>query len=112
MFPELRDFRFVNTSIVDGDLTPLMSHPTLVNAGFLNKRHYNYKAEHVDSHLLLRKAKAEVWVSKGQFFTSASLPIFSSAASPFLGPTNCTLVTGKASVFGSGTGMATAGTPA
>jgi hypothetical protein len=43
--PNLIDFRFVDTNVLDGDLTPLIEHPTLRSAGFLNKRHYNYTVE-------------------------------------------------------------------
>jgi protein phosphatase 1 regulatory subunit 7 len=40
--PRLDDFRFVNTNVVDGDLTPLIG---LANAGFLPKRHYSHTPE-------------------------------------------------------------------
>ena len=42
-FPNLIDFRFVNTNILDGDLKPILDHPTIMSVGFLNKRHYNLK---------------------------------------------------------------------
>jgi hypothetical protein len=41
--PHLADFRFVNTNILNGNLMPLISHPTITNAGFLNKKHYSHK---------------------------------------------------------------------
>lgn len=44
-FPNLVDFRFVDTNVLDGDLTPLLEHPTIRTVGFINKRHYNYTDE-------------------------------------------------------------------
>jgi protein phosphatase 1 regulatory subunit 7 len=38
-FKALEDFRFVNTNILDGDLTPLLK---LKSTAFLNKRHYSH----------------------------------------------------------------------
>ncbi len=67
--PSLLDFRFVDTNILDGDLTPLMTHPNLVNAGFLNKRHYNLKSGDVESHLRERNEKAIEYAYKGEFRT-------------------------------------------
>lgn len=42
-FPNLEDFRFINTNILDGNLKPILEHPTIKTVGFLNKRHYNIK---------------------------------------------------------------------
>jgi len=42
-FPKLQDFRFVNTNILDGNLKPILKHPTIKSVGFMNKRHYNIK---------------------------------------------------------------------
>lgn len=42
-FPNLEDFRFVNTNILDGNLKPILEHPKILSVGFLNKRHYNIK---------------------------------------------------------------------
>lgn len=42
-FPELIDFRFVDTNILDGNLKPIVEHPTIRTVGFLNKKHYNFK---------------------------------------------------------------------
>ncbi|WP_231887801.1 hypothetical protein [Fictibacillus phosphorivorans] len=42
-FPNLIDFRFVNTNVLDGDLTPILNHPTIRSVSYLNKRHYNIK---------------------------------------------------------------------
>ena len=43
LFPKLEDFRFVNTNILDGNLKPILEHPTIKSVGFLNKRHFNIK---------------------------------------------------------------------
>lgn len=67
--PNLLDFRFVDTDVLDGDLTPLMNHPNLVNAGFLDKRHYNLKCVDVKSHLRERSEKAKEYVYQGEFRT-------------------------------------------
>lgn len=55
--PELLDFRFVDTNVLDGDLTPLIEHPSLVNVGFLDKRHYNLKSAQVKAYLVGKKDK-------------------------------------------------------
>lgn len=46
---DLKDFRFVDTNILNGDLTPIINHPKITNAGFLNKRHYSHKDLEIDS---------------------------------------------------------------
>ena len=53
-FPKLIDFRFVNTNILDGNLTPIIEHPTIRRVGFLNKRHYNLKDVQLKNELLLK----------------------------------------------------------
>ena len=67
--PNLLDFRFVGTNVLDGDLTPLMNHPNLVNAGFLDKRHYNLKSVDVKSHLRERNERAKEYAYEGEFQT-------------------------------------------
>ncbi len=42
-FPNLIDFRFVDTNVLDGNLNPILDHPTIRTVGFLNKKHYNFK---------------------------------------------------------------------
>jgi len=42
-FPNLEDFRFVNTNILDGNLKPILEHPSIKTVGFFNKGHYNIK---------------------------------------------------------------------
>lgn len=70
-FPKLVDFRFVDTNILDGDLTPLIEHPTIRSVGFLNKRHYNYRDEEIDSALELKSNEAyEDFAYKGEYETS------------------------------------------
>jgi hypothetical protein len=67
--PNLLDFRFVDTNVLDGDLTPLMNHPNLVNAGFLDKRHYNLKSVDVEAHFRERNERAMEYAYKGEFQT-------------------------------------------
>lgn len=43
--PNLEDFRFVNTNVVDGDLRPLLR---LKSVGFFKKKHYSHTPEEVD----------------------------------------------------------------
>jgi hypothetical protein len=70
-FPNLIDFRFVNTNVLDGDLTPLIEHPTIRSVGFLNKRHYNYSDDQIDLELKLKSNEAyEDFVYKGEYETS------------------------------------------
>jgi hypothetical protein len=45
--PQLIDFRFVNTNVRSGDLSPLLKHKRLRAVGFMDKRHYNLTAEEV-----------------------------------------------------------------
>ena len=53
-FPKLIDFRFVGTNIIDGDLSPILEHPTIRTVGFLNKKHYNFKNDQINSKLSLK----------------------------------------------------------
>ncbi|MEW4307650.1 hypothetical protein Q0N12_13295 [Rossellomorea marisflavi] len=48
-FPNLIDFRFVNTNVLDGDLSPILEHPKIRSVGFMNKRHYNIKDDKMDA---------------------------------------------------------------
>lgn len=69
-FPKLIDFRFVNTNILDGNLQPILDHPTIRSAGFLNKRHYNYKNEKIDSILDDKFADDnKIYAYKGEYRT-------------------------------------------
>lgn len=68
-FPNLLDFRFVDTNVISGDLTPLVQHPTLCSAGFLNKRHYNIKDVEVKQHLQARRNVAIEMVNNGHHQT-------------------------------------------
>jgi hypothetical protein len=47
-FKNLTNFRFVNTNIIDGDMTPLFG---LKSVGFLNKRHYSHTIEQIASEI-------------------------------------------------------------
>lgn len=57
-FPNLIDFRFVNTNVTVGDLTPIIKHKSIRSVGFLNKRHYNISDEKMDS--MLKEKNADV----------------------------------------------------
>jgi hypothetical protein len=48
-FPKLIDFRFVDTNVLDGDLSPIFEHPTIRSVGYLDKKHYNIKSEKLKS---------------------------------------------------------------
>jgi len=67
--PNLIDLRFVGTNILDGDVTPIIDHPSLRGAGFLNKRNYNYTAEKINSILSLKGGNYKEFVFKGDFKT-------------------------------------------
>ncbi|EHQ27647.1 leucine-rich repeat domain-containing protein [Mucilaginibacter paludis] len=69
-FPNLIDFRFVDTNVIDGNLAPIIEHPTIRTVGFLNKRHYNLKDDQVDRELAA-KADNEYrhFAYKGQYYT-------------------------------------------
>ncbi len=67
--PNLVDFRFVDTNVIDGDLTPLIKHPSLVNAGFLDKRHYNFKSDDIHERLKEKWESAKEYAYKGEFRT-------------------------------------------
>jgi hypothetical protein len=60
-FGRLRDFRFVDTKVVDGDLSPLLTHPRLESVGTLDKKHYSHKAAEIEAALA---AKASVAVTR------------------------------------------------
>jgi len=42
------DFRFVNTNVLDGNLTPIVDHTTIKSVSFINKRHYNVKDDEME----------------------------------------------------------------
>ncbi|MDU9693940.1 hypothetical protein WKH56_08900 [Priestia sp. SB1] len=56
--PNLIDFRFVDTNVLDGDLSPIVNHPTIESTGYMNKRHYNIKDQKMDE-LLKEKLKSK-----------------------------------------------------
>ena len=45
--PKLEDFRFVDTNVIDGDLSPLIR---LKYAGFFDKKHYSHTREQIKKH--------------------------------------------------------------
>jgi len=67
--PNLIDLRFVGTEVLDGDLTPIIEHPSLRSAGFSDKRNLNYKTEKVSSILSLKGDDYKEFVFKGDFKT-------------------------------------------
>lgn len=68
--PKLIDFRFVNTDILDGDLTPILDHPSLKNVGFFNKCHYNSTREKIDAILESRlNSEYKDFFYKGEYKT-------------------------------------------
>jgi hypothetical protein len=69
-FPNLIDFRFVDTNVIDGDLTPIIEHPTIRSVGFLNKRHYNLSDVQVDKELDLKSdVEYRHYAYKGRYQT-------------------------------------------
>ncbi len=69
-FPKLIDFRFVGTNIIDGDLKPILEHPTIRTVGFLNKRHYNFTDNQIESELSLKSTKEyKDILYKGEYLT-------------------------------------------
>jgi len=69
-FPDLVDFRFVDTNVLDGNLKPILEHPTIRTVGFLNKKYYNYKDEKIKLELDNKfKSEYKTIVYKGQYLT-------------------------------------------
>lgn len=55
-FPRLQAFRFVNTNVTSGDLSPLLRHKTLKDVGFLAKRHFSHRPEEIEIALAAKRA--------------------------------------------------------
>lgn len=53
-FPNLLDFRFVGTTIKDGNLKPLMDHPTIKTVSFRDRKHYNYTEKQLKTELMFK----------------------------------------------------------
>lgn len=69
-FPKLIDFRFVDTNVLDGNLKPIIDHPTIRTVSFLNKKHYNYKYEKLKIDLEKKfDNDYKTIVYKGQYLT-------------------------------------------
>jgi hypothetical protein len=54
----LRDFIFLNTDVTDGDMSALLSHPTLSYVAFTNKRHFSHSMSEVNASRVRRPARA------------------------------------------------------
>ena len=69
-FPNLIDFRFVDTIILSGDLSPILDHPSLRTVGFIDKKQYNFKCDQINSILYDKnKSQYKFYVSKGEYET-------------------------------------------
>jgi hypothetical protein len=69
-FPNLIDFRFTNTIVENGDLKPILEHPSIRSVGFMNKRHYNYKDIEIAQELNLKSStEFKDFVYKGEYST-------------------------------------------
>lgn len=68
-FPQLLDFRFVDTNVLNGDLSPILRHPTLCSVGFLDKRHYSMRSKEIEGRLAERRAASIALAHKGPYET-------------------------------------------
>ncbi|MGM0751222.1 MAG: hypothetical protein ACQET6_04780 [Bacillota bacterium] len=70
-FPKLIEFSPYETNVLDGNLQPLLDHPTIRVSGFNNKRHYNYKYEKMKSLLEEKNGSKEYKsiIEKGKYAT-------------------------------------------
>ena len=69
-FPNLIDFRFVDTNILDGNLKPILEHQNIKNVGFLNKKHYNYKDDKLKTELGNKfDEEYKTVINKGEYST-------------------------------------------
>ncbi len=69
-FPQLIDFRFVDTNILDGNLKPIIEHPTIRTVGFIGKKHYNMKESQVKLELENKSDKEYKTIAyKGEYQT-------------------------------------------
>lgn len=70
-FPNLIEFSFVDTNVLDGNLAPLLDHPTIRVSYFNNKRHYNISCEKMESLLKEKNGGKEykVIIEKGKYQT-------------------------------------------
>lgn len=58
-FPDLLEFNFVDTNVLDGDLSPIINHPTIRSAYTLDKRHYNMKYDKLEALLNEKNGEEE-----------------------------------------------------
>ena len=69
-FPNLIDFRFVDTNVLDGNLNHILEHPTIRTVGFLDKKHYNYKSKKIKLELENKfVSDYKTIVHKGEYLT-------------------------------------------
>jgi hypothetical protein len=69
-FPQLIDFRFVDTNVLDGNLNPILDHPSIRTVGFLDKKHYNNKSDKLQLELDCKfENEYKTKVYKGEFMT-------------------------------------------
>ncbi len=69
-FPNLIDFRFSGTTVKNGDLSPILKHPTIKNIGFNDKRHYNLKSTEILKELNNKNPEGYLdYAYKGEFKT-------------------------------------------
>jgi len=69
-FPQLIDFRFVDTKVLDGNLSPILEHPTIRTVGFLDKKHYNIKSDNLKMEIESKfDSEYKTKVYKGEFMT-------------------------------------------
>ena len=58
--PNLVSFRFMDTNITNGDIEPILNHPSLSDVCFINKRHFNLKNDAVDDILKIKNKTADI----------------------------------------------------
>jgi hypothetical protein len=68
-FPNLIDFRFVDTKVLSGDLTPILNHPTIRTVGFMNKKHYNFSDKEIKEKLDVKSDSFKEFVYKDEYLT-------------------------------------------
>jgi len=54
--PNLKWLNFMDTNVLDGDITPLLRHPSLEHAVFTSKKHFSHTEAQVRSALQAKKA--------------------------------------------------------
>jgi len=70
----LEGFGFFETNVVDGDLTPLLRHPSLTFVGSLDKRHYSHRVAEINQALTARATSLPVENGRGATRTDHPTP--------------------------------------